>query len=150
MYTKQQASRLKQSFWTAFGKYMAPVPAADGNKINWINYKTGVKHIFFRMQATEKIAGISIVLANPVAEIQEADYSKLLSLAMMLEEQLQERWEWQQSIPDEYGKTYSIAGITITGVNVLDPATWPAIISFLKPRIIGLDNFWYQAKDYFD
>ncbi|MES2649595.1 MAG: DUF4268 domain-containing protein [Bacteroidota bacterium] len=150
MYSKQQASLLKQSFWTAFGKYMAPVPSADGNKINWINYKTGVKHIFFRMQATEINAGISIVLANPDTAIQQADYNKLLSLRVLLEEELQEKWQWQQEIKDEYGKIYSVASKNIVDVNVLDESTWPAIISFLKPGIIALDNFWYHAKAYFE
>jgi hypothetical protein len=43
MYSKDQASQLKQEFWTAFGQYMGPVLSAEGLRTNWINYKTGVK-----------------------------------------------------------------------------------------------------------
>jgi hypothetical protein len=41
MYTKQEISKQKQAFWTAFGKYMKPVLSADGEEISWLNYKTG-------------------------------------------------------------------------------------------------------------
>jgi hypothetical protein len=29
----------------------------------------------------------------------------------------------------------------------MNEADWPVIISFLKPRIIGLDEFWGIAKE---
>ena len=29
MYTKQEISKQKQAFWTAFGRYMKPVASAD-------------------------------------------------------------------------------------------------------------------------
>jgi len=34
-------------------------------------------------------------------------------------------------------------------VNIFDTNAWPAIISFLKPRIIALDKFWSLVKDGF-
>ncbi len=46
MFSKQEASQLRKDFWTAFGLYMRPIPSAEGDKINWINYKTGEKDIF--------------------------------------------------------------------------------------------------------
>ncbi len=54
MFSKQDASKLKKEFWTAFGRYMKPVLSADGEKINWINYKTGEKDIVFKMDADSK------------------------------------------------------------------------------------------------
>ena len=48
MYTKQEAAQLRKEFWTAFGQYMKPVPTEDGEKVNWINYKTGGQaHSFY-------------------------------------------------------------------------------------------------------
>ena len=53
MFSKQESSQLKKEFWTAFGLYMKPVPFAEGEKNNWVNYKTGEKHLAFRMDATK-------------------------------------------------------------------------------------------------
>lgn len=64
MYSKQEASKLKQQFWTSFGLYMQPVPSANGEKVNWINYKTGIRHVSFRMNAGDH-ADISIELSHP-------------------------------------------------------------------------------------
>src|SRR5882724_8418668 len=50
MYTKQEASRLRQEFWTAFGQYMALSPSTGGEKANWLNYKTGVRYLNFKME----------------------------------------------------------------------------------------------------
>ncbi|RZK28608.1 MAG: DUF4268 domain-containing protein, partial [Hymenobacter sp.] len=46
MYSKAEATQLRQAFWTTFGQYMAPVPSAEGWPTNWINYKTGLKHVY--------------------------------------------------------------------------------------------------------
>jgi len=79
MYSKQQASQLRQEFWTAFGKYMQPVRSSDGEKVNWINYKTGAKHIFFRMHAAHG-AAISIELTHGAAETRLAHFQKFTEL----------------------------------------------------------------------
>ena len=49
MFSRQEASQLRKEFWTAFGTYMKPVPSAEGEKVNWLNYKTGEKDVFFKM-----------------------------------------------------------------------------------------------------
>lgn len=54
MYTREQISQLRQEFWTTFGQYMSPVLSAEGGKINWLNYKTGIKHLHFKMDADKK------------------------------------------------------------------------------------------------
>ena len=68
MYTRHQAAIIRQKFWTQFGKYMAPVPSAEGKKINWINYNTGVPDMYFRMNAGKEEAYIGIeIMHNPPA-----------------------------------------------------------------------------------
>ncbi len=78
MYTKQQTSGLRQEFWTAFGQYMSPVLSEDGEKINWINYKTGVKDVFFKMNAANKFADISIELTHADVEMQQLFFERFL------------------------------------------------------------------------
>ncbi|TVP42967.1 MAG: DUF4268 domain-containing protein, partial [Mongoliibacter sp.] len=38
----------------------------------------------------------------------------------------------------------------LADVNVMEKDDWPAIISFLKPRIIALDAFWSNIKPAFE
>jgi len=43
---------------------MRPVTAANGDRINWINYKTGVRNIYFRMDADINYASIAVELTH--------------------------------------------------------------------------------------
>jgi hypothetical protein len=149
MYSKQQASQLRQEFWTAFGKYMQPVLSAEGEKINWVNYKTGVKHIFFRMQAN-KSALIAIELSYPNPGDRRTQFNKFLQLKTLFTTTMQEDWMWQQDTQDENGKITSRVSRELAGVNIFNKADWPALISFFKPRIIALDAFWSMVKPGFE
>ncbi|TWR31474.1 DUF4268 domain-containing protein [Mucilaginibacter pallidiroseus] len=146
MYSKDQASQIRQSFWTAFGQYMSPVLSAEGLRTNWINYKTGVKHISFRMQADNKIAQISIDLSHPDTELQELFFDQLQSYKTLLHATLGEEWNWQLHCHDEFGKTISRVYTSLPSVSVYQQENWPQLISFFKPRIIALDEFWTDVK----
>jgi hypothetical protein len=150
MYSKEQASQLRQQFWTTFGQYIAPQLSADGLKINWINYKTGVKHIQFKMQAENRSAFIAIELTHPDAGIQELHFEQFKELKLVLAHTLQEDWEWTVHTHDQNGKLVSRIYKELQNVSLFNRNDWPALISFFKPRIIALDEFWSTAKYSFE
>jgi len=150
MYTKEQVSKQRQKFWTRFGLYMKPVPGAHGESINWLNYKTGIRHIFFRMDAGRQQAFIGIELhhRNDIQRIQ--CYQQFVSLKKLLENTSGNEWHWQADATDESGQTISLVRQTLEDVNVLNETDWPAIISFLKVRMQQLDAFWELVKNGFE
>jgi hypothetical protein len=150
MFKREEASRIREEFWTAFGRYMSPVLSAEGLKINWINYHTGIKDVFFRMNASQKSAAIFISLEHRDPEIQELYFEQFLELKELLHHELGEEWLWQLHIPAEEGKVVSRIYNEITDVSVFNKDHWPGLISFFKPRIIGLDAFWENAKYSFE
>lgn len=150
MYSKEQTSKLKQAFWTTFGQYMSAVPAADGEKINWINYKTGFKHLYFRMDTEKSVASISIEISHPDTDIQELIFDQFKMLESILHHHLHESWNWLLHVQDKYGKVISRIGTEIHNVSIFNQDDWPLLISFFKPRIIALDSFWSFAKYSFD
>lgn len=146
MYSKQQASQLKQEFWTVFGQYMTPVLSAEGEKINWINYKTGEKDIYFKMQANNKTAFIAIEITHKDAGIQQLYFEQFAELKKIMENVLEEQWTWQLHITSENGKLISRIFKQMESVSIFKKEEWPLLISFFKPRIIALDEFWSSAK----
>lgn len=145
MYTKQEASAIRQQFWTSFGLYMSPVPSASGEKISWINYKTGVKGIRFKMGAENKYAAVAVEI--------RAEEEKRLAIYHMFksfEDQFPDYFEWIEHCDDEYGKPLSRIYCEQQGLTIFDQEHWPEIISFLKKHIIFLDAFWWDNKDIFD
>jgi hypothetical protein len=150
MYSKQEASKLRQQFWTTFGQYMSPVLSAEGEKVNWINYKTGEKNISFRMHADNKKASIGIELTNRDREIQQLYFEQFLHFKNLFDDTLNEEWNWQLHAHDEHGKLVSKILKEKTGVSIFQKQDWPGLISFLKPRIIALDEFWSSVKYAFE
>jgi len=160
MYTKQESARLRQAFWTAFGQYMSMAPSAGEEKPNWLNYKTGIKYLYFKTDAERDRASVAIVLAHPDADLQDAYYNQLLVSKKMLEAASGpstgsgqapsagsgQAWIWQPPAPGENGKMISRVYQQLEGVNVFNQADWPAIISFLKPRLMALDTWWQEAR----
>lgn len=150
MFKREEASRIREEFWTAFGRYMSPVLSAEGLRINWINYHTGIKDVFFRMNASRKSAAIFISLEHRDPEIQELYFDQFLELKELLHAALGEEWLWQLRITAEEGKVVSRIYKEITDVSVFNKDHWPELISFFKPRIMALDAFWENAKYSFD
>lgn len=131
-------SNQKEAFWTAFGKYMRPVLSSEGVPVTWINYKTGVSGLHFRMDADDKRVFIAIVISSSDPSRQQELYDQFVQMKQLLEEALGENdWVWQSS---------GTISKELSGVSVYRQDDWPAIISFLKPRIMALDEFWSTAK----
>jgi hypothetical protein len=146
MYSKQPATLVRQQFWTAFGQYMRPVISAGGEKINWVNYKTGIKFIRINMQCEYGVAFITIELSHPDTGIQGQQFDELLKLKKQFQESCGADWQWLKLNSDDDKKFISSITACLQNVHVLNQSDWPTIISFLKPRIIALDKFWNEYQ----
>ena len=129
---------------------MNPIPSSEGEKVNWINYHTRVKDVYFRMIADNKSASISISLEHPDAGIQELYYEQLLQLTDLLHAAVGEVWNWRPRMEDANGRIVSRVSKELDNVSVFNREDWPTLISFFKPRIIALDAFWEDARFSFD
>ncbi|MBS1743863.1 MAG: DUF4268 domain-containing protein [Bacteroidetes bacterium] len=150
MYSQEQSSAVKQKFWISFGRYMHPVLSAEGNKINWINYRTGIKSVYCKMDATVKNAYIAIEITHKDEAVRALYFNKLKALKQPFKEILEESWIWEPGFVNESGATVARACTYLQNVNVHRESDWPAIISFLKKRIIAIDRFWQENKDVFE
>jgi Domain of unknown function (DUF4268) len=139
--------KLKDEFWTTFGKYMALHPSASGEKVNWINYKTGVKLVQFRLEVNEKKAGIYIELLKAELEVQKKLFNQLNRDIDLLIGYTDANWLSESQSTTTEGRIISRIYQERPDVNVYFKSDWPAIISFLKFELIGVDKFWTEQKD---
>jgi len=150
MYSRAEASKMKEAFWTAFGRFLSINPNSEGEKVNWLNYATGYKDVYFRMDADQKKASISIQLRHGDALLRSLYFDRFDELHTLFVEAMGEDWIWEPEAEDEYGRSISKIYIELPGVNVFNQADWPQIISFLRPRMVALDGFWNDVKDAFE
>jgi Domain of unknown function (DUF4268) len=148
MYSKEQTAKLTTQFWTNFGQYLKPIPGAAGQPVNWINYNTGIRNIHFKMEVTTTKAVIAIEISHTKESERLQCYHQFVALKKILETTIPS-WHWNETLATNH-KTISSITQQLDDVNILNQADWPAIISFLKPRIIALDEFWDLVKDGFE
>jgi hypothetical protein len=150
MFSKEEASAKREAFWTALGRYMAPLPSAAGERVNWVAYKTGEKGVSFRLEAEGSRAFIGIELSIADPSIRELYYLQLVELRKMLETHTNEPWNWVPQTLDSNGRSVTRVGMERTGLSLFRQEDWPELISFFKPRLIALDAFWTDAKYAFE
>lgn len=147
MFSRHEIAQLRSQFWTSFGQYMRPVPGAAGEPVNWVNYKTGIRHIFFKMDAGRDGVYIGIELHQSDEELRLHYYSKLQATAAILNEHLGEKWIWEKETSNTEGRIISRISTRQKDIHLFNKEHWPAIISWLKPRIIALDAYWTDVKE---
>ena len=150
MFSRREKSLLRKNFWTQLGQYMRPVLNAEDKEINWLNYKTGARHIYFRLDATENHAIVAIELRHPETSQQKFYFEKFRKFESLLHQTTGEKWQWEIHAADEDGQPVSRIRTQLNGVTVFNNSDWQVIISFFKPRIIALDRFWSLIKDEFE
>jgi len=129
---------------------MKPVPSVSGYRVNWPNYKTGVRDIYFRMKAEQNFASIGIEICHSDIELQELYFDQFVQLKNLFHNSMTEDWEWKLMVINEFGQPISKIEKVLPGINVMEEEFWPEIISFFKPRIIALDEFWDNVKPGFE
>ncbi len=128
---------------------MNPIFSAEGMKINWMNYRTGIKDVYFRMNTGRGSNWIGISIEQRDKDIRELYFDQFLELRTMLHTTLEEEWIWQRDAKID-DKSFSRIYCELPNASVLNREQWHDLIAFFKPRIIALDTFWTDAKYSFD
>jgi len=96
------------------------------------------------------MATIAIEMSHAEVQRQTIFFNQFVQCRKILEDALQEKWQWVLQAPDAHNKITNRIYASQTGVNVFNKEDWPAIISFFKPRIIALDAYWNEIKFSFE
>jgi len=150
MYSKEEAFQIRKKFWTSFGRYMKLQSSASGEEVNWINYKTGIKELYFKTDVDNKSARIAIEISLKDREMQELMFEQFEEYLPLFESTVGEDWIWFRSFYDENGKEISKIELRLEKVSIFREENWSEIIGFLKENLLKLDEFWDIVKDSFE
>ena len=145
MFTKEEASAIRQKFWTTLGKYMQPIPSASAEKVNWINYRTGIKHIQLKLVTEAKYCLVSVLIKGD-EETRSQDFKRFSQMGFMLEPEP----EWLENSFDENGAEVARITSELESKSIFRESDWPDIISFFKENLILFDAFWSENKFVFE
>jgi hypothetical protein len=101
------------------------------------------------MDADNKMARIGIDIVHPDAGMRSLMYAQFVEFKNVLEDISGESWKWEEQFVLS-DKEMATIMLSIDGASIFRKDDWPDLISFFKPRIIALDEFWSLAKHTFD
>ena len=120
-----------------------------GNKTRWVNYRTGIRHMYFRLKADNKTATVSIELQHKDEEIRQLYWEQLCELKTLLTNTLPDEFVWDENQYNDAGMKISAVYCQIEHVNIYDKNTWKEIFEFFERNILALDEFWHEFKPIF-
>lgn len=148
MYSKEEVKELKLSFWNHLEEQLKKQKNPFGTKVNWMNYGTGFKDLYFRMEADESGVRLCIDLQFKDEGVREVFYEQFEEFKNILEENFKDLI-WHKDFIHANGKTISRICIEKTGVNIYNRKDWDKMHLFLKVNFKKLDEFWNDFKDVF-
>lgn len=150
MYSKEEAIQIRTKFWTSFGQYMKLHKSSEDQPVNWVNYKTGIKDLFFKTDVDNKSARISIEMTHKDLSLQELMFEQFEEFNHLFNSYFDEEWNWSKLHYDEHGKIISSIELKLENVSIFRESDWPQVINFLKMNLIKVDEFWNEVKDLFE
>ncbi len=149
MYSKEEKKQLNQAFWTAFGSYMKPCFSQFGKKVNWSNYKTGLRQIYARFVVDHKYYEFKIEIQDKDDMIRSLFYEQFEELKPVLENEFGSTMEWTPNSENSFHEVSSKIFISNDQLNYHNKAHWGDLFSMMQTHIIAFDRFWYDWKDTF-
>lgn len=120
MFSKKEAKKIREEFWTNFGKESSR---------EWILYDTRIKELQLKFTFNNREAKVSMDISSKDEIIRSYYFQKITSLrSILLDEYLPEA-VFEENIVLPEGKTISSIFVLLKGVNINSKKDWPAVSS---------------------
>lgn len=150
MFSKAELRAWNERFYTAFGVFMRKhQPQADWG-LKWLNYHTGVKDIYFRVEADKKAGRVSIDLQQPDPGMRELFFEQFLEFRKILESYMETELIWDEAYTLPNGRIISRIYVEKKGLNIFKEDDWRDFFEFFETYLLRLDAFWADFKPAFE
>ena len=139
MFSKEEAKKLRQEFWTTFGKEYPQ---------KWLLYNTGMKEIQLKFTFERKYAQVSLDISAEDPLIREYYFEKLESLKTVLEtDYLPEIiFDSEYELPE--GKIISRIYTQKDKVSIYNKKDWPLVKDYLYQKMTLMEEFFNDFSDF--
>lgn len=147
MISKEELKARNSAFWTEFQNEMRNVRSSCGRRINWINYPTGVKDIYVRMETNGKSTIFGIDIQPKDEGVRSILWEQMTELRQVLEQEMGEATAWSEHNREFADRTISRIYWEKQGLNFFDDADLPEIRNYLREKIVAFDTFYQEYKE---
>ena len=139
MFSKEESAKMRQEFWTSFGKSFPR---------KWILYQTKIKGLSFKFNFDTKKAMVLMEIEGNL-EHRIKYFEKIQSLQDILERDYLPKVVYAESYELENGKEVSCIFVEKKEVSIHNRETWQEAMLFLNENMIKMEDFWGEYEDFF-
>ena len=139
MFSKEESAKMRQEFWTSFGKSFPR---------KWILYQTKIKGLSFKFNFDTKKAMVLMEIEGNL-EHRIKYFEKIQSLQDILERDYLPKVVYAESYELENGKEVSCVFVEKMGVYIHNRETWQEAMLFLNENMSKMEDFWGEYEDFF-
>lgn len=139
MFSREESKKLRQEFWTSFGKSFPR---------KWLLYNTQVKGLVLKFSFTLKSAIVSMDIESRDLNKRMELWEKLLSLEQLLKSSYSPEAIFAESYFLENNKEISRIYVEKKKVSIHDKNSWRETMEFFYCEMDKLENFYNDYKDY--
>ena len=129
MYSKSEKKKYILDFWNGFGLHMKKYNA-DFGRVRWVNYRSNVKDIFFRLNVDNKAATFSIEMQHKDEGLRELFFEQFNELKIVLAYNIQEELIWEKKAFNQNNQAISGLFSDLNNVSIYNEKDLPSIFLF--------------------
>jgi len=148
MWSKTEAKIRRVNFFTNFGIYMKKHIPKYGEKVRWVNYRTGLKSIRFKIEADKKSSSICIDIVSSDSGVREVFFEQFEELKILLSKKM-DRLIWEKNYRIDSGVYISRIYTELIGPSINEESQWGDIYLFFEKNLVALHEFWEISQEVF-
>jgi len=141
MFSKEDSKKIREEFWTSFGKKYTH---------KWVLYNTGIKEVQLKFTFNNDFAQVSLDIYSADEVIQEYYYEKVYALKSILKDEYLKDIEIDKNYLLPERKEVSRFYVQLDSVNIHNKNHWPKVYEFLNKHMQPLENFFMEYKEYIE
>ena len=140
MFSKEESARIRQEFWTSFGKSFPR---------KWILYNTKIKGLSFKFSADRKKASVCLDIEHPDEIFNQLLFEQLVSLRKILTSEYLPEVIYDDSFELENGKIIHRIYVPFEKkFSIHNKNTWRDCYEFFVATMSQFEFFFYEYEDY--
>jgi hypothetical protein len=147
MLSKQAKKDRNTQFWNSFQKEMRNVKSSDGKGIHWINYPTGVKDVYVRLETDGKATRFCFDIQPKDDGIRSILWEQMTELRKVMEDQTGPATSWNELDRVFAGRNVSRIFWENSDLNFYNDDDLRLIKQFLKEKLRAFDLFYQEYKE---
>ena len=139
MFSKEESARLRQEFWTSFGKSFPR---------KWLLYHTKIKDLSLKFHADRKTAAVMIAIEMKDNDLRKTYFNKFLSLKKIFLKEIP-GLIYEENFVLDSGKIISCIYLPINKkVSIHNKDSWVDIYDFFNINMDKLEKLFLEYKDF--